>query len=71
MGPAPKGDREQFTFRLPRTHLAHYAAEAERAGFKHLSDYLVVRLAEAHGLDVPSYINRDKAQEQLPMPAAS
>lgn len=64
-GPAPKGDREQFTFRLPRTHLEEYRRRAEAAGMP-LGDYLATRLAHDHDLGEPGYIRRQN-QGQLPL----
>lgn len=63
-GPEPKGDRDHFNFRLPKSDLAHYRAEAERAGLP-LSDYLAWKLAEAHGLPAPAYVTRSRRQEVL------
>lgn len=54
-GPDPKGDREQFTARLPKDHLAIYRAAAARRGMP-LTDYLAVKLAEAHELPEPAYV---------------
>lgn len=63
-GPDPKGDRVQFTARLPKTDLEHYRQEAERSGLP-LTDYLALKLAEAHGLPVPAYLDRNTRQEAL------
>lgn len=68
-GRKPKGDREQFAFRLPRTHLEIYRKRALDAGMP-LGDYLAIQLAAAHGFDEPAYIKRpDDAQEALPISA--
>lgn len=63
-GPRPKGDREPFTGRYPREHLAIYKARAAAAGLP-LGDYLARVLASAHGLDEPEYITRNPNQPEL------
>lgn len=67
-GPDPKGLRGQFTGRAPTDHLERYREEAQKAGLP-LGDYLAATLALAHGLAVPDYISRPKAQEELPLGA--
>lgn len=66
-GPQPKGRRAQFTVRLPERHLARYRAEADERGM-HLTDYLAMTLAEAHGLEAPPYLQA--SEQQPPLPAA-
>ena len=63
-GPQPKGDREPFTGRYPREHLAIYKARAAAAGLP-LGDYLATVLASAHGLDEPEYLSRNPNQPKL------
>lgn len=67
-GPTPKGDREQFTIRLPRTHLEMYRERARDAGLP-LGDYLATQLAVAHELGEPEYVTRSRDQEELPISA--
>lgn len=68
-GPVPKGDRQQLTFRLPRTHLELYRQRAQEAGLP-LGDYLVLCLADNHGLEEPGYIHWPrKGQGELPISA--
>lgn len=66
-GPVPKGDRSQFTLRVPTRHRGVYEEAAREAGYANLSDYLAARLAEVHGLDIPSYVNRRNRAEELPL----
>ena len=68
-GPVSKGDRQQMTFRLPRTHLELYRKLAEDAGLP-LSDYLALSLAQRHGLEEPGYIGWPRHEQgELPISA--
>lgn len=81
-GPHPKGDRVQFSGKLPRDHWAIYQREADKLGMP-FTDYVAAKLAEAHGLPEPEYIavererihRRDEAaarrrqREELPISA--
>ena len=78
-GPDPKGDRTQFTARLPTAHLERYKSEADSCGLA-LTDYLALKLAEAHNLPEPEYIAgererrrkrdaRRRQREELPISA--
>lgn len=63
-GPKPKGKRTPFIGRYPDDHLAVYKARAAAEGIP-LGDYLARVMAEAHGLDEPSYLNRSRNQPEL------
>ena len=63
-GPKPKGKRTAITSRYPDDHLALYKARAVAEGMP-LGDYLARVLAEAHGLDEPSYLHRSSNQPVL------
>lgn len=56
-GPDSRGPRTQFTLRLPTGHLALYDGQAKSEGIS-LNDYLTRHLAQAHGLELPSYLNQ-------------
>jgi hypothetical protein len=56
-GPVPKARRHQFTLRLPEEHYGLYEQAARQQGLS-VGDYLAARLAEAHGLPVPDYVDR-------------
>lgn len=62
-GPDPKGDRTQFTARLPTAHLERYKSEAESCGLA-LTDYLALKLAEAHNLPEPEYIADERERRR-------
>jgi hypothetical protein len=62
-GPDPKGDRTQFTARLPTAHLERYKSEAESCGLA-LTDYLALKLAEAHDLPEPEYIADERERRR-------
>jgi hypothetical protein len=62
-GPDPKGVRTQFTARLPTDHLERYKAEAESCRLT-LTDYLAVKLAEAHDLPEPEYIPVERERQR-------
>lgn len=65
-GTQPKGDRRAITVRVPRSHWDIFDAARKQAGYRSLSDYITVLLAEHHGLDVPSYAQpHTPGQEQL------
>lgn len=66
-GPVGKGDRRQHTLRIPREHLEYYGRLASAAGLD-LNDYLVLKLAEIHGLELPAYL-RGHGQPQLALGA--
>lgn len=66
-GPDVKGDRSQFTTRMPRDHRAVYEWAARQAGLP-LGDYLALQLARAHGLDDPDYL-APTLMDALPMGA--
>lgn len=64
-GPVGKGDRLQHTLRIPREHLEYYRRLAGAAGLD-LNDYLVLKLAEIHELEIPTYLKgRDRTQLAL------
>lgn len=63
-GPDKKGDRAQHTLRVNRPYLGIYRAAAERAGLS-LNDYLEAVLAQAHQLDEPPYLSRNRDQPPL------
>jgi hypothetical protein len=67
-GPRVKGDRTPMHVRVPRTHRAVYERLAKKAGLP-LGDYVALRLAQAHDLDEPEYINRSRQQLELPLGA--
>lgn len=67
-GPVPKGDRSQFTIRVPADHRPVLEKAAKEAGLP-LGDYVAVVLAAKHDLPIPAYVNRDKGQEALPISA--
>lgn len=54
-GRPSRGERYTFHVRLPLEHLERYLDEAASRSMA-LSDYVCGRLAEAHGLEVPGYI---------------
>ena len=56
-GPDSRGPRTQFTLRLPTGHLELYTNRARSEGVS-VTDYLTRHLAQAHGLELPSYLNR-------------
>lgn len=77
-GTPPKGG-DRFTGRAPTDHLAVYEEAAAEHGLS-LSDYVAVVLARVHGLNEPSWIDRERkrarertrsqaAQLELPMGA--
>jgi hypothetical protein len=68
-GPVPKGDRSQFTLRVPKPHREVYERAALDAGYRSLSDYLAARLAEAHDLEMPKEyaLARHDRGEELPL----
>ncbi|HEY3016257.1 MAG TPA: hypothetical protein VGJ41_14170 [Nocardioides sp.] len=61
-GRRPKGQRTQVSGRLPSAHVEIYMREAARMDLP-LTDYMALKLAEIHGLDVPDYIPAE--QERL------
>lgn len=63
-GQPSKGDRAAHTVRTPRDHMNRYKAEAAARGLS-VGDYLAVVLAEAHGLDAPAYLDRNRHQDAL------
>lgn len=63
-GPVPKGDRDQFTFKLPKTHLEFYRDRAREAGLP-LGDYLATRLAADHELGELGYAGRASERDQF------
>lgn len=66
-GPEPKGDRRQYTFRLPDEHFEHYKAVAKSYNVP-LGDYLSEVLANCHGLPRPAYVERRaRGQRMLPL----
>lgn len=66
-GRQPKGDRAAATLRAPRAHYECYTEAARAAGLS-LSDYMMVKLAEVHGLEIPDYVNgSNRNQEELPI----
>jgi hypothetical protein len=67
-GPQPKGDRTPLHVRVPRAHREVYEAEAAKAGLP-LGDYIALKLALAHALDEPEYVNRRNDQVELPLGA--
>lgn len=67
-GPAPKGNRDQATFRAPADHLSEYRRLAQKEGIP-LGDYIAQQLALAHGLDEPAYIRRVDHHPKLPIGA--
>lgn len=73
-GPKPKGDRSQITLRVPAKHRELYALAAQTAGLA-LNDYLVMVLAQAHRLPVPTTVatgaERGTRAEELPLNRAS
>lgn len=66
-GPVGKGDRLQHTLRMPRTQLVYYRRLASAAGLD-LNDYLVLKLAEIHELELPAYL-KGHGQPQLALGA--
>lgn len=64
-GPQPKGDRRQFTMRVPNDHWVVYEQRARLAGLSS-ADYIAAALAQAHGLAVPSYVVERLGQDELP-----
>lgn len=64
-GRPAKGPRTTFTTRIPDRHAAVYDLEAQRRGMDR-SDYLAWFLAQAHGLEEPSWLQRGKDQPELP-----
>lgn len=53
-----KGERGFISVRPPTDHLAEYDELARDLGIP-LGDYAVMRLAQAHGLPVPEYIEEE------------
>lgn len=64
-GPESKGDRRQFTMRLPAHDFAIYKAAADKQGLS-LADYLAGVLAHGHGLPTPTYLYRHRRNGQQP-----
>lgn len=64
-GRPPKGPRRTLTTRVPDQHAAVYDLEARRRGLDR-SDYLAWFLANAHGLEAPPWLERNKDQPELP-----
>lgn len=62
IGRPPKGDREKFSFAMPRDHKRQYEERAAAANMP-LGDYLAVCLAEAHGFDKPDYVFPKRAHD--------
>jgi hypothetical protein len=54
-GRKPKGDRTPTSVALPTAHLERYRLEAEQRGLP-LTDYIAIKLAEAHGRPEPESI---------------
>ena len=71
-GRPPKGDRAQVLARMPRAHREAYEKRAQAEGLP-LGTYVALVLAEAHGLEPPPYVERDRVfdagQEELPLGA--
>jgi hypothetical protein len=67
-GTPSKGPRKPSMVRAPDQHHARYLQESQRLGLP-LGDYLVLVLAQAHGLQVPDYIERKLDKGQLPLGA--
>lgn len=67
-GPKPKGNRALFSVMVPVDHLEYCREAAAQLGIP-TGDYIVLKLAEAHGWPEPDYISRNKAQEALPISA--
>lgn len=66
-GPVPKGQRAQFTLRLPEKQLEIYKQAAAEAGLA-LGDYIAKALAESHKLPVPEYVHRrGRGEDTLPI----
>lgn len=64
-----KGDRHQFTVRVPADQAVEYQREAAKYGLKD-SDYLALKLAEVHGLEPPKWLRSvDQQQEVFPKTA--
>jgi hypothetical protein len=63
-----KGARAQHTVRFPEPHYERYLDEAQHMGLS-MGDYVVLRMAELHELDVPDYVERALARSQLKLGA--
>lgn len=63
-----KGARSQHTVRFPAHHYERYSREAHAMGLA-LGDYVVLRMSEHHDLDVPDYVERALARNQLKLGA--
>lgn len=71
-GPEPKGQRRQFTLRVPVEQFEIYEREAASEGAS-LGDYLVAALARGHDLPEPTYVTQwpGKGEDMLPLEQAS
>lgn len=56
-----------MTVRLPRSHRELYERLARERGVS-LSEYIVIKMAELHGLDLPTW-NKESDDGQLPLSA--
>lgn len=60
-GQPSRGDRSNVTVRVPTEHRAVYEARAAELGIP-LGSWVAIKLAEAEGLEVPDYIEREIAR---------
>ena len=67
-GRKPKGVRVPISGKIPADLKPILDGAAEEAGLP-LTDYVALVLAEYHGQPAPSYLEKDKNQEALPMGA--
>lgn len=66
-----RGDREFLGVRVPPAVAAAVRDSVKAEGYRSMSDYVAVILAEAHGIDLSVPMVRDHAQEGLPLADAS
>lgn len=67
-GRKPKGSRVPISAKVPTDLMPILKAEAADKGMP-LTDYVALVLAEAHGQPAPSYLEKNKNQEALPIGA--
>ena len=60
--------RVAYSVRFPEPQYARYTREAQAMGLS-LGDYVVLRLARLHDLDVPDYVERELDANQLQLGA--
>ncbi len=67
-GRKSKGVRVAYSVRFPEPQYARYTHEAHAMGLS-LGDYVVLRLARLHDLDIPDYVERELDANQLQLGA--